>query len=165
MTARTIYIARHAWAGHFGDSQWPCDSLRELDPEGIDRYQQVVERLAERGFAPEIVATSPYARCRQTAELIARHTPEQPEIVELDALEPSSDIRALIQWSRNTVCSRICWVGHAPDVNTMAAVLVGDGQANIRFAKGAVAAIRLFSEIDYGAGELYWHATAKILGV
>jgi hypothetical protein len=42
---------------------------------------------------------------------------------------------------------------------------VGDGQANIRFAKGAVAAIRWFSEIDYGTGELSWHATAKLLGV
>ncbi len=165
MSTRTIYIARHAWAGHFGDPQWPCDSQRELDPEGAGRYRQVVEQLAERGFAPEIVATSPYARCRQTAELIARHTPGQPEVVELGALEPGSDIEFLLQWTRDAACQQICWVGHAPDVNTMAAVLVGDGQANIRFAKGAVAAIRLFSEIGYGAGELYWHATAKLLGV
>jgi phosphohistidine phosphatase SixA len=165
MSTRYLYIARHAWAGHFGDPQWPRDSLRELDPEGIERYRQVVERLAKRGFAPEIVATSPYARCRQTAELIACHARMRPEVVELEALEPGSDIEFLLQWSRNAACQQICWVGHAPDVNNMAAVLVGDGQANIRFAKGAVAAIRLFADIDYGAGELYWHATAKLLGV
>lgn len=165
MTTQTIYVARHAWASHFGDPRWPRDSLRELDPEGIDRYRQVVEQLAERGFAPEIVATSPYTRCRQTAELIARHTSQQPEVVELDALEPSSDIGALLEWSRDTNCQQICWVGHAPDVSHMAAALVGKGRMNIRFAKGAVAAIRLFSEIDYAAGELYWHTTAKLLGV
>jgi len=165
MTARTLYIARHAWAGHFGDPQWPLDSQRELDPAGIDRFRQVVEQLSGRGFAPEIVATSPYARCRQTAELIARHTAEQPEVVELEALEPGSDIDSLIEWSRHTACQRICWVGHAPDVSHMAGALVGNGRINIRFAKGTVAAVRLFSDLDYGAGELCWHATAKLLGV
>ncbi len=39
------YVARHAWAGSFGDPQWSCDSLRELEPAGIDRYRLVVERL------------------------------------------------------------------------------------------------------------------------
>jgi phosphohistidine phosphatase SixA len=159
------YVARHAWAGSFGDPQWSCDSLRELEPAGIDRYRLVVERLAERGFAPEIIATSPYTRCRQTAELIALHTPRQPEIVALDILQPSSDIGALLQWSKETNCQQICWVGHAPDVSHMTTALVGQGRFNIRFAKGAVAAVRLFSEIDYGAGELYWHTTAKLLGV
>ena len=58
-----IYIARHAWAYEFGDPRWPDDSQRELEPEGADRYMQVVQTIAERGFAPELVATSPYTRC------------------------------------------------------------------------------------------------------
>ena len=62
MTSRFVYIARHAWASEFGDPRWSDDSLRELEADGAERYVKVVEALAERGFAPELVATSPYAR-------------------------------------------------------------------------------------------------------
>jgi phosphohistidine phosphatase SixA len=160
-----LYIARHAWAYEFGDLRWPDDSLRELDPEGAERYMRVVQALAERGFAPEVVATSPYTRCQQTAEIIAKHTSAQPEITNLEALEPHSDLAALIEWSRKSGCKEICWVGHAPDVGLMTSALIGDAHANIRFAKGAIAAIRFDEQLDHAAGQLYWHATAKSLGL
>lgn len=160
-----IYIARHAWAYDFGDPRWPDDSLRELEPEGAERYMRVVEALAERGFAPEAIATSPYARCQQTAEIIAKQTSARPEITNLNALAPHSDLAALIEWSRQSGCDEICWVGHAPDVGIMTAALVGDAHANIRFAKGAIAAIRFDGQLDHSAGQLYWHATAKSLGL
>jgi hypothetical protein len=44
-------------------------------------------------------------------------------------------------------------------------MLVGDRQANLRFAKGSVAAIRMHGDIAFGNGELVWLATAKLLGV
>ncbi len=160
-----IYIARHAWAYEADDERWPDDSLRELEPEGIERFQRMVELLAERDFAPEAIATSPYTRCRQTSEIISQLTPLNPSITELPALEPGSDFRAIAEWSRQTPCQSICWVGHAPDVGWLTAMLIGDRQANIRFAKGTVAAIRMHGEISYAQGELVWLATAKLLGV
>lgn len=160
-----IYIARHAWAYEFGDPRWPDDSLRELEPEGADRFMQVAEALAERGFAPEQVVTSPYTRCRQTAEIVSQYTRHSPPVTELDALQPGSDLAELIDWSRNAACEQLCWVGHAPDVGLLTAALLGDGRANIRFAKGAVAAIRFQGPLQPGEGELYWHATAKSLGL
>lgn len=165
MSARFIYIARHAWASHFGDPRWPDDSQRELEAEGAERFMHVVEALAGRGFEPEVVATSPYVRCRQTADVIARYTKHHPEVFELEALEPGSDFEALCEWSAQTGCDQVCWVGHAPDVGHLTAALVGDICAEIRFAKGAVAAVRLDSRVDFGAGELYWLATAKSLGL
>ena len=159
-----IYIARHAWAYEFGDPRWPDDSLRELEPEGADRFMQVVETLAKRGFAPERVVTSPYTRCRQTADIIARYTDPNPAVTELDALAPGSDLEELIKWTRTCGSDQVCWCGHAPDVGLMTAALIGDGRANIRFAKGAIAAIRFHGALEEGAGELYWHATAKSLG-
>ena len=160
-----IYIARHAWAYGFGDPRWSDDSLRELEPEGAERYMRVVEALAERGFAPDVVATSPYTRCQQTAEIIAKYASTQPEITDLEALEPHSDLAALIEWSRKSGSKEICWVGHAPDVGLMTAALIGDARANIRFAKGAIAAIRFDGQLKQAAGQLYWHATAKSLGL
>jgi phosphohistidine phosphatase len=161
-----IYIARHAWAGERGDPRWPDDSLRELTPEGIERYTKVVTALSKRGFAPARIATSPYTRCRQTADIIAKYMPAGPMIAELDALQPGSDVDALIDWTNEQGGADVCWVGHSPDVEELAAKLISDRGANIRFAKGAVAAIA-FDKVSASSsgGELHWLATAKLLGV
>ena len=160
-----LTIARHAWAYEFGDPRWPDDSLRELEPEGADRYRQVVEALALRDFAPELIATSPYTRCVQTAEIIARYTPSEPQVVRLGALQPGSDFAALVEWSRQSQCESICWVGHAPDVSWLTAALIGDRDSRIRFPKGAIAAVRFDGDLIPGQGELKWLVTAKILGL
>jgi len=162
-----LYIARHAWAHEFGDSRWPDDSQRELESGGTQRYRQVIETLAERGFEPEAIVTSPYVRCRQTADLISQHTVHHPEITALDALAPGSDFQALIDWTKKVDCEQVCWVGHAPDVGNLTAALIGDSHAHIRFAKGAIAAIRYDSSFGLGpgCGELVWHVTAKSLGM
>jgi phosphohistidine phosphatase len=160
-----LYIARHAWAGERGDPRWPDDSLRELTPDGIERYTKVVKTLATRGFAPERIATSPYTRCLQTAQIIAEIVQGKPQIDELEALEPGSDLEPLLEWSRAQGDADTCWVGHSPDVERLAADLIGDGTSRIRFAKGAVAAISFEADINSGAGELYWLTSAKLLGV
>jgi phosphohistidine phosphatase len=160
-----LYIARHAWAGERGDPRWPDDSLRELTPEGIERYTKMIKTLADRGFEPERIATSPYTRCQQTAEIIAKHVGGKPKIDELEALEPGSEIEPLIEWSRAQGDANTCWCGHSPDVERLAAEMIGDGSARIRFAKGAIAAIAFEAEVNLAAGELNWLATAKLLGV
>lgn len=160
-----IFIARHAWAGERGDPRWPDDSLRELTPEGVERFSRMVKLLVARGFAPERIATSPYTRCRQTAEIIAKQVDGKPKIDELESLEPGSELEPLVEWSRSQGDRDICWVGHSPDVEELAATMIGDGAARIRFAKGAVAAICFEADIEVGAGELYWLATAKTLGL
>lgn len=162
-----LYIARHAWAGERGDPRWPDDSLRELTPEGIARYAKVVKALAERDFSPNHIATSPYSRCRQTAEIIAKLTANNPAIAELEALQPGSELEPLLDWSHEYAQNNesLCWVGHSPDVEWLTSALIGDGAARIRFAKGAVAAIKCEADINAGAGELYWLASAKSLGI
>jgi phosphohistidine phosphatase SixA len=160
-----VYIARHAWAGHHGDPGWPDDSLRELAPEGAERYAEVVRALAKRDFAPARIATSPYARCRQTAAIIAQHVASRPSIDELAALEPGSSLEDLIAWTNEQDGCDVCWVGHNPDLQWLAAALVSDGGANIRLAKGSVAAVRFEGGAHAGLGELCWLATAKSLGV
>lgn len=160
-----VYIARHAWAGERGDPQWADDSLRELTREGIARYASLVGLVAERGFAPARIATSPYARCRQTAEIIARQIDGNVKIDELESLEPGSDLEPLIDWSNEQRGADVCWVGHSPDVERLTAALTSDGSAGVRFAKGAIAAVYFDGGVSAGAGELHWLVTAKILGL
>ena len=161
-----LFIARHAWAGHFGDPGWAHDSLRELSPKGIERYRRVVEELSSRGFAPERIATSPYARCLQTAQLISEGLDNNPPVEELEALEPGVELGDLLNWSDQQGEVDHCWVGHNPDVERLTALLLGSPRAGIRFAKGSIAALRFDDgEVRPGGGELLWHVTAKALGV
>ncbi len=159
-----LYIARHAWAGHYGDpGDWGDDSERPLTAQGIERYRRVVEKLAERGMQPAAIATSPYVRCRQTAELIAEAC--GGDVEELEALAIGSELALLLEWTHQQQAGDVCWVGHNPDVARLAAAMIGDATSAIRFAKGSVAAIRFYGAAEVGLGELYWHATAKLLGV
>lgn len=162
-----LYLARHAWAGHFGDPGWPDDSLRELTPEGEQRYARMIDALAERGFSPRRIATSPYARCRQTAEIMAQGV--GAEIEEIDALAPGANLETLLEWTANQQEEEVCWVGHNPDMPALASKLLGADAANLRFAKGSVCAVR-FDDPPSATGELpfcelVWHVTAKVLGV
>jgi hypothetical protein len=46
----------------------------------------------------------------------------------------------------------------------LTAALIGDLQGAIRFAKGAVAAVRFPDRVALAEGELRWLVTAKMLG-
>jgi len=164
MSPTTIYVIRHAWAGHFGDPGWSDDSQRPLTEDGRRRFTQVVKQLIKRGFAPEIIASSPYVRCRQTADIVAKHVAGSPQVVEIAALKPHSDMVSLFEWTRLQECDEVAWVGHAPDVGYLTATLLGDCGSAIRFAKGACAAVRLDGTVGDAVGQLHWLATAKLLG-
>jgi len=159
-----IYIVRHAWAGEAGDPQWPNDNLRPLTEEGKKRFKQCAKQLAKLGMAPAVIATSPLVRCRQTAEILSAQLPDEPPVVELPALAPNSHFAELLRWTEAQGGVNVAWVGHAPDVGDLTAQLIGRGAANIRFAKGACAEIRVHPPLASARGELAWLATAKILG-
>ena len=160
-----LYIARHAWAGHFGDPGWHSDADRELTPEGIERYRQVVQALAQKGVAPERIATSPYARCRQTAEILSEGIGGQPPVDKVAALAPGVDFADLCVWTDVYSGGDLAWVGHNPDVERLVALLIDDRSAYVRFAKGSIAAIEFDGPVRRGEGKLQWHLTAKSLGV
>ena len=105
------------------------------------------------------------ARCQQTADIIAKYTSNQPSVAVSEALAPGSDFMALVEWTAEIGCDQVCWVGHAPDVGNLTAALVSENHAGIRFAKGAVAAVRIEGEVGPDTGELYWLTTAKSLGI
>jgi phosphohistidine phosphatase len=159
-----LYIVRHAWAVEQEDSG--SDAQRPLTEEGFQRFAGMIRMLAERGFAPQLIATSPLVRCRQTADLIAQHVPGKPAVVEREDLAPGSDLEGLLRWTNRQSGrgEQIAWVGHAPDVTHLAAALVGDRRGAIRFSKGGVASIHFDGPVEVDAGELWWLLTARVLG-
>ena len=122
----------------------------------------MVKKLVKRDFNPLAVATSPFV-ARQTADIIVEVCATRPSVTELDDLAPGGRLEPLLEWSRRQSPGDVAWVGHAPDIESLAAALVGSGDAQIGFEKGAVAAIRFLHQISAGAGELAWLATAELL--
>jgi 8-oxo-dGTP diphosphatase len=62
-------LVRHAWAGD--SALWVGDDrARPLDEDGVKRAAELVELMRERGVTR--VLTSPYLRCVQTVEPLAR---------------------------------------------------------------------------------------------
>jgi phosphohistidine phosphatase len=162
-----LYIIRHAWAEDRDDSRWPDDDLRPLTADGRERFALVMKKLVRAGMTPGIIAASPLKRCVETAELVAAGLADSPKIVTLDELRPGGDPPGLLQWTIECAekHKEIAWVGHAPDVGRLTAALIGVEHGQIRFAKGAVAAVRFDDSPAPAQGELQWLATAKLLGV
>jgi phosphohistidine phosphatase len=159
-----LYIIRHAWAGQFGDPQWPDDTQRPLTKKGRKRFAAMVGILSQRGMEPTLIATSPMLRCRQTAEILAEVLLEKPEIIERQELLPHGDLQSLLNWTAEQADHpQIAWVGHAPDVEQITSALIGRPEASIRFPKGAIAAVRFDAPIQIAAAELRWLVTAKLL--
>lgn len=161
---RLLYIARHAWAGDADYDQYPNDELRPLTDKGRKRFAEQVSLLADRGFEPRHVATSPLTRCRQTADIISRRVSGRPEVEELAALAPGARLEPLLEWCARFPKGDLAWVGHAPDVGYLTSALIGDGREPLDFSKGAVAAIEFEDDILAGEGRLRWLVTAAVLG-
>ncbi|MGD0653606.1 MAG: histidine phosphatase family protein [Thermoguttaceae bacterium] len=161
-----LYIIRHAWAGQYGDPEWPDDTQRPLTEKGRKRFAALVGILSRRGMTPSLIATSPIVRCRETAQILAQNLIDRPEVIQRQELLPHGDLESLLAWSAQQAEKhrQIAWVGHAPDVGQLTAALIGQPNASIRFAKGAVAALRFSGPVEIGGGELRWLVTAKIIG-
>lgn len=158
-----VYIVRHAWAGQGGDPAYPNDDDRPLTEKGRKRFQKLVKKLAKRGFNPLAVATSPLVRAEQTAAVIEEICPAHPPLIVIPALAPGSHLQSLLDWTSSQSPNDVAWVGHAPDVEMLTGALIGDSACQIRFDKGAVAAVQFSGEVGAGAGELLWLANAELM--
>lgn len=74
----TLYVVRHADAGHRGGPDQP-DEQRELSGRGRRQAQALREQLGEEGITH--LLASPFVRCRQTLEPLGAHLdrPVEPD--------------------------------------------------------------------------------------
>jgi phosphohistidine phosphatase len=162
-----LYLIRHAWAEERDADRFPDDTLRPLTEAGSMRFEQMCGLLVDRAMKPRRIVSSPLVRCRQTAEMVAAALPHQASIVLREELMPGGDFKMLLAWLEEhcPAKSSVACVGHAPDLGYLAASLIGQENGWLRLGKGSVAAIRFKGAPEFGAGELLWLVSAKILGV
>jgi phosphohistidine phosphatase len=153
-----LCLLRHAHAGD-GATWVGDDEVRPLTEKGRRQAERLGRLLAAAGFVPDAVLTSPLARARETAEIIADivgvraqiepRLGEMLDLATLDAiLDDAGDPR------------RPLVVGHDPDFSELVSELVG---SPIPMRKGALARIDVERPLEPGAGDLRWLIPPDIL--
>ena len=132
MSTTRFYLVRHGTA----EPKSPAgDTARRLTPEGRARFAARATALAPRLALLRIV-TSPFARARETAELLAGATGATVE--EADALASGASSGGDLLALALRLGAGTALVGHNPEIAEAVALAAGR-QADV--AAGAVAAV------------------------
>jgi phosphohistidine phosphatase len=157
--ATELYLLRHA---HAGDPEgWAGDdAARPLSAKGEGQAERLGSFLAGVGFRPEVIASSPKLRARQTAEIVARHLGLEVRLDErlAGALDATMVDAILADLGDST---RPVLVGHDPDFSELLGFLVGTDRTTMK--KGAFARIDVRGLMTSGDGTLRWLVPPDLL--
>jgi len=133
------------------------DFLRPLTAEGRARTRAAVKGLARLVGPPAAIATSPYARAAQTADLLARaFGVEAPE--ELDAITPGAPPAAVLPWlAARARLDLVGLVGHEPQLGRLASWLLAGPEAPfLELKKAGACLLDLGGRPRAGSAHLLW---------
>ncbi len=157
-----IYMVRHAIAADRGP-EYPDDSKRPLTPRGVRKFRDVARGLAALDPDLHIILSSPFARARQTAEILAEALPGSLEIVETEAMTPeASYAQFLDELAARAAGESVAVVGHEPSISAFAARLIG-AKGIIEFKKGGMALIEVDGLPPAQTGRLVWLLPPRVL--
>lgn len=155
-----LVLLRHGAAEPAGPATDHRDEPRTLTERGAEEVRRVARGLGALGVSPDVLLTSPLARCRQTAGIVA-------EVLGLTAREdrriaPGMDLDLLAdllleQGEAETVL--VC--GHQPDLSQVIADLTGGGA--VRVGKATVAMLEV-DALRYSGGRLEALLPPAVLG-
>ena len=154
-----LYIIRHAWAEEGSLDQDDYD--RRLTKKGRTRFENFMKSMKKIAFNVDLIVTSPLVRTRETAEIMV-DVLKTPRLEIHNALAPGSNWPDITEWTSAEKAPRVAWVGHAPCVGRLVAKAIGDGTADIRMQKGAIASICLENGFGH-SGELQWLIPAQVI--
>lgn len=154
-----LYLLRHADAGD--PAAWAgSDDVRPLSGKGEKQAKRLGRFLAEGGFKPDAIISSPRTRARQTAEVVADAL--GVEIAIDERLAGGVDVVTLeaILFDAGEP-QRPVLVGHDPDFSELTSWIVGAG--SIALKKGALVRIDTVRPISEASGTLRWLVPPDLL--
>ena len=153
-----LYLLRHAHAGDAAKWDGP-DSERPLSPKGRRQAERLGAFLAERGFAPDAIITSPKLRARQTADLVADALGIAVSVD--DRLGNPLDAEVVGDIVERAGGTSVVLVGHDPDFSDLCAALTGTEYLPMR--KGTLARIDMTLPIETNGGILRWFLPPELI--
>lgn len=140
-----LYLLRHAHAA------WPAAGRRDfdrvLDEKGRAEAEDVARQAGLAGLRPEMIISSPAARCLETSAIFAETT-DSPQITYDETLY-TDGMEAYVEKIRlNQERESLMLVGHNPMIEGLAAMLGASGQIAEQLAHGYPTAGLLSLEFD-----------------
>jgi len=156
-----LYILRHGKAGQSFNR--PGDSERKLTADGRSEMRKVARWIRGKKIRFDVIATSPLARAKETAEIVARVLKEKEKLEIWDDLSPAGDPDTVFSKAGeyDTEAS-VLIVGHEPALSHMIGKIITRGDtASVILAKGGMAKIRNYEFKSNPSGDLQWLLTPR----
>ncbi len=156
-----LYLMRHGVAEDASPTGRDAD--RPLSREGTLRTAMVAKGFAR--LAPEFdrVITSPYARARATAEIVARICNHAADPLHDERMVPHArfdDFSDLLR--EHDDVETLVVVGHEPSMSGFISALCAGGALDIDVRKASVTAVQLTRFRPHPAGTLLWSLPPKV---
>ena len=158
-----LLVLRHGKAEDRGGDV--PDEERHLTKKGIRDIRRVSRWMARSEVVPDIIVSSPLARAKETAEIVADRIGFAGEVVRWDELAPGPDPSAVTaRLGELEGASLPLLVGHEPQLSSLISLLIGAGEeARITLEKGGIARIGDLSTGVGGTGGLQWLLTLRMI--
>ncbi len=161
-----LLVVRHAVARERASfaRKGRSDAERPLTGEGRREFRRGARGIARLVGEVDVLATSPFLRAEETAELLAAALGVGRTVrrAELAAGAPAAP---LVAWlSRQVRDATVAIVGHEPDLSRLVALLsTGRAQDLLELDKGGACLLSFEGALRPGGGTLRWLLTAKQL--
>ncbi len=152
-----LYFFRH---GHAEDAQMPDfdDFTRALTPKGIERTEAAGKALVKLGVQPARLYSSPRARSRQTADILAKSL--GTEVIVREEVGFGFHVAAVEALIAGLDASaEVMFVGHEPDLSATVSALIGGGEVVMK--KGGLARVDIPEDRSL-QGALVWLFAPRI---
>jgi phosphohistidine phosphatase len=159
-----LFFLRHGKA-HPRGPRWRPDRKRPLTREGENNMLDVARGLQAMEVAFDAILTSPFARARRTAEILAR-VYRSRKIFETGRLAPDAGGKEIVdKINQNFRDARgIVLVGHEPDMSRLISILLtGAGGMEMELKKAGICKLSVEKLVFGQCACLHWFLTPKQL--
>jgi phosphohistidine phosphatase len=136
-----IYILRHGIAVERDEWDSKSDAERPLTAEGEKQLRKTSRVLEKMKLDFDLILSSPFARARQTAEIVADKLNLKKQLKFSDELQPSGSAKKLFRQLTDLkpASENILLVGHEPYLSKLIALLtLGNTNMEIDLKKGGL---------------------------
>jgi len=141
------------------------DDQRPLTEKGIIKMRKNIQGIQQVVPTIHTIATSPFQRTQQTANLLAEGFPHAKKM-DLSCLEPNGNMQMILDYlkSHEPLDNVITLVGHEPDLGELVTwLLSGHPDAWFPMKKGAACLLEFTHDVEAGEADLLWALTPKQL--
>jgi len=155
-----LYFLRHGVAAERPD--WKGnDAERPLTEDGKERMARSAAVLARLDLELDAILTSPLARARQTADIVAAALNAKDKLLHESRLGIGFDRDQLAEILRDHAgAEALMLIGHEPSFSETISALIGGGRIVCR--KGGLACVKLGDRTSL-KGELLWLIPPRLL--